>query len=113
MKHTDGNINPILDDIIGTGVDGLHPIETGVMDLSEVKENYGEEVCVLGNIDCRYVLPFGTEDDVRRDVRRSINEGGKGGGYVLTSSNSLHANVKVDNIFTMVDETRKYGRYPK
>ena len=112
LKHSDGNLYPILDDIINTGIDGLHPIEPGAMDLRDVKERYGDRICLLGSVDCRYVLPFGGEEDVRRDVRRCIDAAAKDGGFILTSSNSIHANVKVENIYTMVDEARKYGKYP-
>ncbi len=111
LKHSDGNIYPILDDLIEAGVRGVHPIEPGAMDLRDVKQRYGGKVSVLGNVDCRYVLPFGSEEDVRRDVRRCIDAAAEGGGYVLASSNSIHANCKVENVYTMVDEARKYGSY--
>ena len=112
LKHSDGNLYPILDDIIETGIAGLHPIEPGIMDLKAFKADYGKRVCILGNVDCRQVLPFGGEEDVRRDVRRCIDAAGEGGGFVLASSNSIHGNVKVDNVYIMVDEGRKYGKYP-
>ncbi|MBS7612281.1 hypothetical protein KEJ27_08820 [Candidatus Bathyarchaeota archaeon] len=112
LKHSDGNLYPILDDIINTGIHALHPIEPGVMDLKDVKEKYGSRVCLIGNVDCKYVLPFGGEEDVRRDVRRCIESAAQGGGFILASSNSLHANVRVENIYVMVDEARKYGKYP-
>jgi uroporphyrinogen-III decarboxylase len=113
LKHSDGNLYPILDEICATGIDGLHPIEPGPMDLGDVKAKYGSRICLLGNVDCKYVLPYGSGDDVRRDVRRCIDAAGKNGGFVLTSSNSMHSNVKVENIYTMVDEARKYGRYSR
>ncbi len=112
LKHSDGNLYPILDDMIDAGINGIHPIEPGTMDLAEVKQKYGSKLCILGNVDCRYVLPFGSEEDVRRDVRRCIDAAAEGGGYVLASSNSIHANCKVENVYTMVDEARKYGKYP-
>lgn len=112
FKHTDGNIYPILNDMVAAGIRGIHPIEPGAMDLKDVKTRYGDKICILGNVDCRYVLPFGSEEDVRRDVRRCIDAAAEGGGYILTSSNSIHANCKVENIYTMVDEARKYGKYP-
>ncbi|MEM3174414.1 MAG: uroporphyrinogen decarboxylase family protein [Candidatus Bathyarchaeia archaeon] len=112
LKHSDGNIYPILEDIVGSGISCLHPIEPGVMSLRDVKERYGLKICLAGNVDCKYVLPFGDEEDVKRDVRRCVNAAAEGGGFILTSSNSLHANVKVENIYTMVKEARKYGRYP-
>ncbi|MEM3404205.1 MAG: uroporphyrinogen decarboxylase family protein [Nitrososphaeria archaeon] len=112
LKHSDGNLYPILDDIVNTGVKCIHPIEPGAMDLGDVKERYGRMVCLAGNVDCRFVLPFGSESDVRKDVRRCIDSAAKDGGFILASSNSLHANVKVENIYAMVDEARKYGKYP-
>jgi len=112
LKHSDGNLYPMLEDVIATGINGLHPIEPGAMDLRDVKQRYGNRMSLLGNVDCRFVLPFGTEEVVRRDVRRCIDEAAIGGGFVLTSSNSIHANCKVENVYTMVDEARKYGKYP-
>jgi uroporphyrinogen decarboxylase len=112
LKHSDGNLYPILDDMLDAGIRGLHPIEPGTMDLADVKRRYGSRICLLGNVDCRYVLPFGSEEDVRRDVRRCIDAAAEGGGFVLTSSNSIHANCKVENVYAMVDEARKYGKYP-
>ncbi|MEM2480217.1 MAG: uroporphyrinogen decarboxylase family protein [Candidatus Bathyarchaeia archaeon] len=112
LKHSDGNIYPILEDIINSGISCLHPIEPGVMSLEDVKDRYGSKICLAGNVDCKYVLPFGDENDVKRDVRRCINAAAEGGGFILTSSNSLHANVRVENIHVMVKEGRRYGRYP-
>lgn len=112
LKHTDGNIYPILDDMIESGIRGIHPIEPGTMDLKVIKAQYGTRLCIIGNVDCRFVLPFGSEEEVKRDVRRCIDAAAQNGGYILSSSNSLHANCKVENIYTMVNETRKYGKYP-
>jgi len=55
MKHSDGNRYPILDDLIELGVDGLHPIEPGVMDLADVKRRYGDRVFLRGNVDITHV----------------------------------------------------------
>lgn len=112
LKHSDGNLYKIIEDLIGTGIRGLHPIEPRIMDLKDVKERYGHRICLLGSVDMRYVLPFGNEEDVRKEVRRCIDSAGKGGGYILTSSNSLHSDVKPENILFMVDEARRYGKYP-
>lgn len=111
MKHSDGNLYPILDDLISLGIDGLHPIEPGAMDLSDVKKRYGNRLFLRGNVDCMNVLPYGSEEDVRKDVRRCIDAAAKGGGFILAESNSMHANVKTENIRIMIDEARKYGAY--
>jgi uroporphyrinogen decarboxylase len=111
MKHTDGNVYPILDELVNFGIDGLHPMEPGVMDIGKVKKTYGERIFLRGNVDCIHILPYGTEDEVRADVRRCIDAGAKGGGFILSDSNSLHSNVKTENIKIMVDEARRYGKY--
>jgi uroporphyrinogen decarboxylase len=111
LKHSDGNLYPILDDLISLGIDGLHPIEPGAMDLADVKNRYGDRIFLRGNVDNMYVLQNGSEEEVRKDVRRCIDAAAKGGGFILAESNSMHANVKTENILTMIDETRKYGVY--
>jgi uroporphyrinogen decarboxylase len=112
LKHSDGNLNPILDVLIGLGIDGINPIEPQVMDIAEVKRRYGERVYIQGNVDCTWILPNGSEEDVRRDVRRCIDAAAHDGGFVLAESNSMHPNVKFENIIFYVDEARKYGKYP-
>jgi len=111
MKHSDGNLSPIMNDLIDLGIDGLHPIEPSVMDLAQVKQQYGNKIFLRGNVDCVHVLPYGSESEVRQDVRRCISAAAEGGGFILSDSNSLHSNVKTENIQIMVDEARKYGKY--
>lgn len=113
LKHTDGNNYPILDDLINTGISGLHPMEPGAMDIAQVKQQYGDRIFLGGNVDCRSTLPYGSEAEVRAEVRRVIDTASIGGGHILMSSNTLHANVKPENVLTMIREARKYGRYPK
>lgn len=112
MKHSDGNLYPLLDDFIEIGVNGLHPIEPRAMDLADVKKRYGDRLFLRGNVDCVHILPYGTEEDVRRDVRRCIDAAAEGGGFILSDSNSMHSNVKTENILTMIEEGRRYGKYP-
>jgi uroporphyrinogen decarboxylase len=112
LKHSDGNLYPILDALVALGIDGINPIEPQVMDIADVKKRYGQKAYIQGNVDCTWILPFGTEEDVRRDVRRCIDAAAEGGGFVLSESNSMHPNVKFENILFYVDEARKYGRYP-
>ncbi len=58
------------------------------------------------------MIPYGTEEAVRQDVRRAIDQGAKGGGFILAESNSFHPHCKFENILTYVDEAHKYGVYP-
>lgn len=113
MKHTDGNIYPILDLIVDTGIHGLHPIDPNAgMDLGDVKEKYGHRICLMGNVDCAYVLTWGTVEEVREDVRRCIRQAARGGGYICMSSNSIHPAVKPENYAEMVRAVHEMGQYP-
>ena len=113
VKHSDGNLWPILDMMISTGIDGINPIEpVAGMDIGEVKRKYGDRVCLIGNIDCGDLLSSGTEADVRRVVRETIRTAGVGGGYIVSSSNTIHSAVKPENYRAMIEETHRSGVYP-
>jgi uroporphyrinogen decarboxylase len=113
VKHSDGNLWPLLDLIVGTGVDAINPMEPiAGMDIGEVKCKYGKKVCLIGNIDCGQLLPHGTEEEVEAAVRECIRKAAPGGGHILCSSNSIHSSVKPRNYLAMVRAARKYGRYP-
>lgn len=114
LKHTDGNINPILDDfIISSGIDGYLAVEPRAgMDIADLKRRYGDSICFFGNVDCAYTLVYGSEADVRGEVRRLIDSAAHGGGLIVASSNSAHSFVKLNNFLAMIDEVKKYGIYP-
>ena len=111
--HSDGNVVPFIDDLIAAGISGLNPIErTSGMELSELKSEYGDRICLLGNVDNKIVLTEGTLEDVEREVKTRIQGAGGGGGYVLISDNSWHSGVSVENAKMMVEAGRKWGSYP-
>jgi uroporphyrinogen decarboxylase len=113
IKHSDGNLWPILDMIVDAGPDAINPLEPAAgMDLGEVKGRYGGRVCLVGNIDCGELLSHGRVDDVDEAVRRCIAVGAPGGGFILSSSNSIHSSVRPENYLAMVHAGQKYGRYP-
>ena len=68
IMHTDGNILPFLQDILSLGIAGLHPIEKGAMDIRQVKKEYGDKICLLGNVDLN-ILGMGTIEDVDAEVK--------------------------------------------
>jgi len=113
LKHCDGNIWSLMDAFVETGINGINPLEPiATMDLSKVKRRYGDVVCLLGNVDCGYILSDAPLDEVDATVRACIRDGAPGGGYILTSSNSLHSSVRPGNYIAMVEAGRAYGKYP-
>lgn len=113
VKHTDGNLWQILDMIVDTGIDGLHPNEPlAGMDIGQVKEKYGHRIAVVGNVDCSMLLPLGTEEEVIEAVKETIAKASVGGGHILSSSNSIHPGVKPSNYRAMLAAAREHGKYP-
>lgn len=111
VKHSDGNLWPILDDFLEVGFDGIHPIQPQCMDIGEVKKYLAGRACILGNIDCRNLLPFGTKKEVEQTVKETIEKASRGGNYIVTSSNSIHPACKPENYIAMVKAVHKYGIY--
>lgn len=113
IKHSDGNIWSLIGMLVNTGADGLNPIEpTAGMDMADVKSAYGDRICLIGNIDCRDLLCHGSIADVKLAVRDCIRAGGDGGGFMLSSSNSIHSSVRPENFKAMIEAAREYGNYP-
>jgi len=112
IKHSDGNLWPILDQIVATGIDGLNPIEPlAGMNIGDVKRRYGDRVCLIGNIDCGHLLPHGTVEEVEAAVKDCIAQAAPGGGFIMSSSNSIHSSVNPANYRAMIEATRKFGCY--
>lgn len=109
--HSDGNILPFMDDLLSLQIAGLHPIEKEAMDIVEVKREYGDRLCILGNVDLN-ILGMGTPEDVEDEVRHLIAHVGPGGGYIISSGNSLAAYVVPENANAMAAAVRTYGGYP-
>jgi hypothetical protein len=111
ITHSDGNMMPFMDGLVGLGIAGMHPNEKGAVDIVAVKRQYGDRICVLGNVDLN-ILGAGTPQDVEDEVRQLIRDVGPGGGYIVTSGNSLAGYVLPENALAMGAAVRKYGQYP-
>lgn len=112
VKHTDGNIWEILDDIVDTGIDGIGPLEPGAgMDLARVRRAVGDRLCVVGNVDVD-LLCRGSAEQVRQRTRDLIRSVSPGGGHILSSGNSITSAVQPENFRVMVETAREHGRYP-
>jgi uroporphyrinogen decarboxylase len=113
IKHSDGNILPIVDMILEAGIDCLDPIDPiAGLDIGVMKEQYGRRVALKGNVDCAHTLTFGTEREVVDQTREVLRKAAAGGGLILSSSNSIHSAVKPGNYLAMWNALRMYGKYP-
>jgi uroporphyrinogen decarboxylase len=112
MLHSDGAITKLIPDIIDLGVNVIHPLEPlPATDLTAVKEEFGKQVTFLGGIDISHAMPGGRED-VIEEAKRRIAQLASGGGYILAPSNHLQADVPPENVVTLFETARKFGKYP-
>ena len=113
IKHSDGNLLRLVPALLDAGFDGIHPIQPQCMDIGQMKEDFGKRTCLLGNIDCGFLLVQGTPEEVRQSVKETIAQAAPGGGYIISSSNSIHPGCKPENYLAMVEAAREYGHYPE
>ena len=114
MFHCCGSIRPIIGDLCDAGVDALNPIQVRArqMDLAELKHAFGRRLTFHGCLDHQQVLPRGTADEVRAEVRRVIGVMAPGGGFCLAPSHDLLLDeFPVENVVAMYDEATSYGWY--
>ena len=110
--HSDGDCTEGMDDLIACGFHGFHPIQPNAMDIAEVKRRWGKKLCLIGNINLDSTLTLGTPEDVRAEVYERIRTIGPGGGYMVSSSNSVTDYVPLANMKAMIDATFEFGKYP-
>jgi hypothetical protein len=113
VKHTDGNVNALIPGMIKAGVDGFQAIEPkGGMDIAQLKRDYGDRLTLIGNVDCSTVLVSGPVEAVRAQTIEVIRAAASGGGFLLSTSNSVHPGVKPEYYLAMLDTAREVGHYP-
>jgi uroporphyrinogen decarboxylase len=113
IKHTDGNIMPILDSLVAARPHALHSLDPqGGVDLAEVKRRVGRQVCLIGNVSCA-LLDNGTDEEVRESARYALRHGMPGGGYIFSTSNCIYTGMDLQRYDLMLDVWRTEGNYPE
>jgi len=111
IKHSDGNIWGIMDQLLSTGLDALGPLEPAYMALDEVRRRSGMKVGVTGNIDVD-LLSRGTIAEVEAATREQLRRVSILGGHLLGSGNSISGSVQPANYWAMIQTAHRYGKYP-
>jgi len=109
--HSDGFIEPIIPDLIEIGVTILNPVQPECMDPVKLKEQYGDRLAFDGTMGIQTTMPFGTTEDVDREVKRMIETVGKGGGLIIAPTHVLEPEVPIENIKAFLEAVDKYGHY--
>ena len=114
MHHTCGSVVDLIPDFIECGLDilqSLQPLARG-MDFKKIKSEYGRYIAFQGGIDIQDVMPFGTVDRVKTEVRRIIETLAPGGGYIFCSSHNLQPDTPLQNTLAMYETAIEAGKYP-
>ena len=112
IKHTDGNIMPIVRQIAGCCPDAIHSLDPqGGVSIPEVRRLIGNEIALVGNVNCG-LLQTGTDEECRQDVFRSLREGmAAGRGYIFSTSNCAYTGLPLARYEMMMDIWKEYGNY--
>jgi uroporphyrinogen decarboxylase len=105
-QHSDGAVGDLFSDLLEIGLQVFNPLSPTIMDPRTYKEKYGDRLTFFGGIDVERLLPFGTPDEVRREIRYMADLMGRGGGYILQSSHTILEDVPMANIVAYIEEVR-------
>ncbi|MFH1073535.1 MAG: uroporphyrinogen decarboxylase family protein [Candidatus Firestonebacteria bacterium] len=111
IKHTDGNIMPILDQLVEANPHALHSIDPQAgMDIAEVKKLYGDKLCLIGNVNCG-LMDSGTDEQTIESTRYALKHGMPGGGYIFSTSNCVYTGMELKRYELILDVWKKEGNY--
>ncbi len=111
IKHTDGNIMPILDQLVEANPHALHSLDPqGGVDIAEVKRLVGERICLIGNVDCG-LMDTGSEAEVAASAGYALRHGMPGGGYIFSTSNCVYTGMRLSRYEAILDVWRRQGNY--
>jgi uroporphyrinogen decarboxylase len=103
MIHSCGKVQSVFEDLIECGLNSFNPFQPEVMDPYEMKRLYHGRLAFHGGISIQQLLPFGTPDQVRAEVKRLLREVGRGGGYIAAPSHALTGDIPAENIAAMIE----------
>jgi hypothetical protein len=113
--HCCGSILPLIPDMIDAGFDLFNPVQTSAadMDPQALKDRFGSEITFWGGgIDTQKTLPFGTPEEVRRQVKERMHIFGKGGGFVFNTIHNAQAGIPLENLLALYEAVEEYRGYP-
>jgi len=113
--HSCGSIMALIPHFIEAGFDILNPVQCSAADMEprELKRRFGDRVTFWGGgVDTQHTLPFGTPEQVRREVRERIETFGPGGGFVFNTIHNVQPQTPLENVLALYETVQGYGRYP-
>ncbi len=104
MLHSDGDVQEVIPDLIEIGLDILNPVQPDVMDIYEVKREYGRDIAFHGGVSVQHLLPDSSAEEIRAEVGRLLREIGAGGGFIIAPTHSLGSDIPLANLVALMEE---------
>ncbi len=101
--HSCGKVDSVFPDLIECGLNVFNPFQPEVMDVAEMKRRFGATLTFFGGISTQRLLPYGTPDEVRREVRWLLDTIGKDGGYIAAPAHAIPGDARPENIAAMLE----------
>jgi uroporphyrinogen decarboxylase len=111
LMHSDGDLSTLMDDLIAMDLDVIQPIDPSCMDMAKVKKQWGDHICLIGNVS-NELLRSATSQEIEARVKELLRDAAPGGGFALGSGNSVPNWAKYENYLAMREACLKYGGYP-
>jgi uroporphyrinogen decarboxylase len=108
--HSCGDITEIIPDLIEMGVNMITPLQAEALDFNHLKKEYGRDLTFWGGVSTQKTFPYGSLEDIRKEVRERIKVLGKGGGYIIAPSHELQGDVPLENMLAFIDEVQNQTR---
>jgi len=112
MFHSCGNVRPIIPDFIEIGIDILNPVHINATGMEPflLKKDFGKDIVFWGGgVDTQKILPTGTVEEVKEDVKKNIDALAPGGGYIFATVHNIQSEVPPQNIITMCESIKNFG----
>lgn len=106
MVHSCGRVQSLFPDLIEIGLDVFNPFQPDVMDVYEMKRQYGDQLAFYGGMSVQRVLPLGTPREVRQEAQRLMDEIGRGGGFIIAPSHHMPGDIPVENMVAFAETVR-------
>ncbi len=113
FMHSCGDVHDLIEEFIDCGVDIMNPIQPTAenMESAALKARYGDRVTFHGAIDIQQAI-FGSDEDVKNEVKRAIRSVAPGGGYILSPANHIQEGTPPENVIALYRYAKEFGKYP-